>query len=180
MSEFTTMKQCPGNNRIPVKKSWYVPNGQDATYCRYCVVKKCNGIKEKRCHLVERVNASCACTEDQKEHWKFDMEPVVCDGCKKRAFGSATEAVCGGCGITNIDMADQLCRYCSAMKRRCYGCGTDETRWQKFQKQYGASDAQRAKFEAGTLTEADFPNLHYLVLRNALAYQRGQESLGWE
>jgi hypothetical protein len=181
------MYLCPGKTCIPVKKSWYVPKakvpGEEVTYCGICLSTGCNGIRKKKStQLIEFVNAHCACPdpEGQHKHWLLEIDPVVCDNCKTRKFATSTEAVCASCGITSIDMSDRLCRYCSFAERRCYGCGVDETRWQKFQKQYQVSDALKEKFEARQLTAEDLPHLEYLILRNALAYQKGIESRGWE
>lgn len=172
--------------RIPVKKSWYVPNGQtaqQATYCGICISNKCNGITKETSRLVECVNANCDCPNPQAhKHWQFELDPVVCDKCKARMFGYATIEVCGGCNVAQIDMSNELCHYCSSAQRRCYGCGAAETRWQQFKKAYGVKDDLKAKFEAQKLTAADLPQLadNHFSMRNALAFQKGEDSLAWE
>lgn len=187
MSEANLVYKCPGKMRIPVKKSWYVPNGQtpqQATYCGICISTGCNGIKKETSRLVECVNANCDCPNPQAQHknWLLELDPVVCDSCKARQFGYATIEVCQGCKIAEIDMSDQLCPYCSSTQRRCYGCGAAETRWQQFQKAYGVKNDLRAKFEAQQLTAADLPQLadSHFSMRNALAFQHGEDSLYWE
>jgi hypothetical protein len=172
---------------IPVKKSWYVSTGkgpgEEGTYCGICVSAGCNGIKKESTQLIEVVNAHCACPnpEGQHKYWLLRIDPVVCDTCKNRKFATGTEAVCVRCGITSIDMSDRFCRYCSHAERRCYGCGADETRWQKFQKQFQVSDALKEKFEARQLTAEDLVHLEPVFsYRNALAFQRGFDSLGDE
>jgi len=142
----------------------------------------CNGIEKNKAQLVEFVNVSCACPDPKTQHkaWLLNPEPVVCDQCKKRADGNTTEQVCGHCKVTVIGVSDQLCQYCSFSQRRCYGCGVDETRWQKLQRRYKVNDALKEKFEAKQLTEADLLGFDEFAVRNTLAYQRGEESLGWE
>jgi hypothetical protein len=81
----------------------------------------------------------------------------------------------------DCEFAVIACEECKMQHHRCKTCGSvDETRWHEFKRHYGVSDVLKEKYQLGKLTKDDFPGWGHFTVRNALAHQRGADSLNWE